>query len=108
MLSRAAALIVLAILAGYGVIKALPMLSGPSLSIESPAPYVSLPDGYLRIAGTAEHTESLTVNGGQVLIDQEGRFDRLILLPPGGAILTFTARDRFGRSTTEERTVFIP
>ncbi len=105
---RTTAVVVLLILIGYGGFKAWPLLSGPSLSISSPAPYASLPDGYLTIAGTAKHTESLIINDGQVFIDQEGRFSKTLLMPAGGAILTLTATDRFGRSTTERRSVFIP
>jgi hypothetical protein len=92
----------------YGGWKAFPLLRGPSLTIESPAPYASLPDGYVVIRGTARHTNSLTLNNGPLLIDENGRFSKVLLLPPGGAILTLTAADRFGRQVTRERTVYIP
>lgn len=105
---RVFATIILVLLVGYGAVKALPLLSGPSLEVISPAPYASQPDGYLPIRGVAKHTETLIINGGQVLIDQEGRFEKLLLLAPGSAIITLTATDRFGRSITERRSVFIP
>lgn len=108
MAPRALALVVLVLLFGYGVFKAWPLLSGPSLTIESPAPFVTTLDGYLLIQGVAKHTESLIINGGQVYTDQEGRFRQLLLMPAGGAILTLTATDRFGRSITKRRSVFIP
>lgn len=100
--------IALTILLGYGAWKAFPLLYGPSITLLSPAPYASQPDGYLPIHGVAERTESLTLNGGQLFIDQEGRFDKMLLLPRGGAVVTLVATDRFGRSVTVTRSVVIP
>lgn len=105
---RTLALIIVSILLLYGAIKALPLLSGPELTVLSPAPYASLPDGYLPIRGVAKYTETVQLNGNLLLIDQEGRFETLLLLPPGNAILVVTATDRFGRTVEERREVFIP
>ncbi len=98
----------LVILLGYGGIKAWPLLSGPSLEITSPTDYAQADNGFITISGVAHHTESLVLNDGLLLIDQEGRFEKTLLLPSGGAILSLTATDRFGRSVTERRTVYIP
>lgn len=100
--------IVLLVLIGYGLVKAFPLLRGPHLSIDSPSSYTSSPDGFITISGVAHNTEAVFLNGGLLLIDPEGRFEKRLLLPSGGAILTLTATDRFGRSVTEERTVYIP
>lgn len=100
--------IVLVILLGYGVVKAWPLISGPELRIESPTAYTSLPDGNITISGVALHTENLSLNGAPLLIDTGGRFAKNLYLPSGGAILTLTATDRFGRSVTEQRTVYVP
>lgn len=108
MRTKALAGIVLAILILYGGIKVWPLLSGPDLDIDSPTDYTTFQDGFIRVSGQAKHTESLILNGGPLLIDPEGRFDTTLLLPEGGAILTLTATDRFGRSTTKRRTVYVP
>jgi hypothetical protein len=108
MVLRTLVLIVLILLLGYGFIKAWPLLSGPSLSISVPTNYTTSADGFITISGTANHTESVTLNGGPLLIDQQGHFEETLLLPQGGGILTVTATDRFGRSTTQRRTVFVP
>ncbi len=100
--------VLLIALIGYGALKAWPLLSGPSLSIVTPISYTTFPDGFVSISGVARHTESLFLNGGILFIDPEGRFSTSLLLPSGGAILSFTATDRFGRSVTERRTVYIP
>ncbi|HYF28899.1 MAG TPA: hypothetical protein VEA36_00855 [Candidatus Paceibacterota bacterium] len=100
--------IALALLALYGLAKAYPLLSGPSLTITSPAPYASVPDGFVAIEGTARRTETLTLNSAVLLIDEEGHFSTVLTLPPGDAILSLTARDRFGRSVRDVRTVHVP
>lgn len=105
---RAIVGIVLVLLLGYGAVKALPILSGPSLLVDIPSDYTTFPEGFIGVSGVAHNTEAVFLNGTPVLIDPEGRFQRQVWLPQGGSILTFVARDRFGRSVTETRTVYIP
>lgn len=107
-MTRIAVGIILAILVGYGAIKAVPLLSGPSLSIATPSNYTTSVDGFITVSGVANNTETLLFNGGTLLIDPEGRFEKTLLLPSGGAILEFTATDRFGRTVSERRTVYTP
>lgn len=92
----------------YGVVKALPLLTGPSIRIDSPVAYQAFSDGFVQIQGTARHTETLTLNDGPLLIDESGHFATSLVLPHGSAILSLTATDRFGRSRLERRTVFVP
>lgn len=108
MMVRGAVGIALILLLAYGALKVWPLLSGPSLVIDVPINYTTSPDGFTTISGIAYNTETLLLDGGTLLIDQEGRFEKTLLLPSGGAILTLTATDRFGRSSTEHRTVFVP
>ncbi len=108
MIIRLAAGFVLLLLVLYGGWKAYPLLRGPSITIDSPINYTSYPDGLITISGDTANTEALFLNSGPLPIDPEGRFSKVIVLPSGGAILTFTARDRFGRQTTELRTVYTP
>lgn len=107
MLVRSLISLVLVILAGYGMFEAAPLLRGPVLTLTS-APYAYADDGFYAIEGSASHAESVTLNGGPLLIDEEGRFSRLMLLPSGGAILTVTAEDRFGRTVTKRLSVAVP
>ena len=102
------AAVVLLLIVGYGFIKAAPLIAGPSLSIDTPTSYTSYPDGFVGVEGVARHSEAVFLNGGPLYIDPEGRFSTTLLLPTGGAILSVTATDRFGRSTTERRIVHIP
>jgi hypothetical protein len=108
MTARILTVIVLLIVAGYGLREALPLIMGPSLSITEPKNSEIFYNSFINISGTAVHTQSVSLNGGPLLIDQNGHFQTTLTLPHGGAILTLTATDRFGRSTTERRTVFVP
>ncbi len=104
-LSRSISLILLLLVLGYGAVKAFPLLQGPRISISELS---TSPEGLTSISGTAVHTETLTFDGGTLLIDREGAFSTDLMLPRGGAILTLTATDRFGRSRTLQRTVITP
>lgn len=97
---------ILALLAGYGAMKAYPLIRGPEISINSPAAYASFSGGLVSISGRALHTETLYLNEAPLLIDEEGAFSEEFLLPKGGAVLTFTAIDRFGRKETKTRVVY--
>jgi hypothetical protein len=105
--TRTIAAVFLLALAAYGLVAAFPILSGPTLSIISPDGFQLLPDGHTLIEGTAKHTETLWLNGAPLLMDEEGRFSTALTLPSGGAILSLTATDRFGREVTERRSVFV-
>ncbi|MFZ1075400.1 MAG: Ig-like domain-containing protein [Minisyncoccia bacterium] len=99
---------VLILLAGYGFMEAWPLIAGPSLSITSPANNASLPGGQITIAGTATRAAQVTLDGEALLHDQQGRFSSTLTFPRGGSILTFTATDRFGRTVTVTRSIFVP
>jgi hypothetical protein len=103
--TRALGLILLLLVASYGVFKALPLIRGPYIVVSELS---TSPEGLTTLAGTAVHTEKLTLDGGTLLIDSQGNFRTTLMLPRGGAILRLTAADRFGRSRTLERTVITP
>jgi hypothetical protein len=98
----------LTILIGYGLIEAWPLLAGPSLSIASPADNAPFPGGIVAIRGSAPRAAQLLLNGAPVLHDQDGGFSSTLTFPRGGSILTFAATDRFGRTVTATRSIFVP
>jgi hypothetical protein len=104
---RSITLIVLVALLGYGAIEARPLVMGPSIQLDSPKEGAVSTDGNLTIAGTAYRTKTLILDGAPLLIDQAGHFSRMLTLPSGGAILSLTATDRFGRHATETRNVVV-
>jgi len=108
MVQRTIIVIVLVLLIGYGAKEAWPLLAGPQLSLTSPRNSERIDTGFTTISGTAIHTTGVTVDGATVLTDQQGHFSTALTLPRGGAILTISATDRFNRTVTEQRTVFVP
>jgi hypothetical protein len=92
----------------YGLIEAWPLIIGPMLSVESPADNATIEDGIVTVSGHVERASLFTLNGAPLLQDQSGGFSSTLTFPHGGSILTFVATDRFGRSITERRTVFVP
>lgn len=95
--------LLLALVAAYGAFKAWPLLSGPQIqvSVLSSDPTT----GLTTLSGRALHTETLLLNGGTLLIDESGNFATTLTLPRGTGILTLSATDRFGRSTSEQESV---
>ena|SRR3989344_1993199 len=99
---------VLLMFIGYGSVEAWPLVAGPSLSIASPEQNASFPGGIVAIKGRTARTASLTLNGAPVLHDQGGDFSSTLTFPRGGSILTFVATDRFGKTVTATRSIFVP
>ena len=99
---------ILLVLIVYGLIEAWPLLVGPSLSITSPTENAPFPSGIVSIIGKAERASSVTLNGTVLLHDQNGDFSSTLTFPRGGSILTFVATDRFGRTVTATRNIFVP
>lgn len=105
---RAVVGLILVTLVLYGGFKAAPLVLGPSLSLSSPVEGKSYPDGAVPVVGTAHHAEKLTLNGLPLLIDEQGQFSTSLDLPHGSAILSMTVTDRFGRTHSYTRTVYVP
>ncbi|MFA5942749.1 MAG: hypothetical protein WC798_03710 [Candidatus Paceibacterota bacterium] len=99
---------ILCLFAGYGLVKARPLIAGPKLFIESPANNTPFPNGMVTVSGKAERTALLTLNGRVMLREENGNFSSTLTLPRGGSILTFVADDRFGKRVTAIRSVFVP
>lgn len=92
----------------YGGMEAAPLIAGPRIDLSSPLESVSIVDGVIAIRGTAKRAESLELNGGPLLIEENGNFSKEITLPRGGVTLSLVATDRFGRTDKTVQTVFVP
>lgn len=92
----------------YGAVEAWPLIAGPSLNIESPADFATVEGGVVEIIGVAKRSASLTLDGTPLLPDQNGSFEKTLAFAKGASILTFVATDRFGRTVTDARTIFVP
>lgn len=105
--TRSIAALFLLALVGYGAVAAWPLIAGPQIALTSPAQEETMANGQTRIEGRALYTETLWLNGAPLLMDESGNFSASLTLPSGGAILSLTATDRFGREITERRSVFV-
>lgn len=99
---------VLVALAAYGSVEAWPLLAGPSILIDSPADNAPFPSGVVTVRGKAPRAARLLLNGAPLLRDRQGNFSTMLAFPAGGSILTFFAADRFGRTVTATRSIFVP
>lgn len=77
------------------------IIFGPMISI------LSHEDGFvsatpaLTLSGRAQNVAWLSLNGRQIFIDEDGRWEESLLLASGLSIMSLEARDRFGRETWE-------
>lgn len=107
-MTRHLTVVILLLIALYGLAEGWPLIAGPSLRIETPAHNALVPDGILTVAGTIARAAIFTLNGAPLLYDQNGRFSSTLTFPEGSSILTFVATDRFGKTVTETRNIFVP
>lgn len=90
------ALAVLAII-GYGLFEARRLIGGPSIAIDTPKDGSATSEQTVTISGTAHNISFLTINDAPAFTNEEGRFSVHLSPPPGYAIFTVAATDRFGR-----------
>ncbi|HFC11072.1 MAG TPA: hypothetical protein ENJ75_02710 [Candidatus Kaiserbacteria bacterium] len=100
-------ILLIVIVVGYGFNEAFPLLSGPKIKLSSPVNGMTTTSDIVTIAGTAKRVVALSFDGEPILPNRTGTFSKTLALPRGGAILTLTAMDRFGRTVTKKRTIFV-
>jgi len=93
----ALAIIIVCGLSLYAHFQSKRYLTGPVINIESPINGSTVTENPLHITGTASNITLITLNDREITTDTEGRFDEILLLAPNYSIITFRARDRFGR-----------
>src|SRR3989338_3578361 len=91
------------IVAGYAYFEGRGLLSGPSIEISGRAMEVSEP--FITLEGHAERITSLSMNGKDIVVTEEGAFSEPYVLAPGYNRIVLEARDRYGKTT--ERTIEI-
>jgi Glucodextranase, domain B len=101
-------LVVILVIVGYGLIKAWPLIEGPSLSINTPQNNATFDGGIVAIKGNAARASQVTLDGAPMLHQENGDFSVTLAFPSGVSELTFVATDFFGRKVTAERTIFVP
>lgn len=82
---------------GYAYYEARGLLYGPSINISGRAMLVTQP--YIEIKGTAAHIASLSMNGTDISVTEDGSFDQPYVLSPGYNRIVLDAQDKYGKST---------
>lgn len=86
----------IAVILGYSVYAALPLVQGPFLSATA-----TTGNHAVLISGMTKRVAFLEVNGAPIPIQENGSFRIERAYPPGYTAITITARDRFGKQTTK-------
>ena len=81
--------------------------AAPGLAIYRPADETRFASSTLEVAGRTEKESSLTVNGRELTLDEQGGFDEKIELPQGVNELHFISRNRFGKTQTAVRNILV-
>ncbi|HVZ75672.1 MAG TPA: hypothetical protein VG934_00110 [Candidatus Paceibacterota bacterium] len=96
-------LIVAAVLIlSYGLFEARRLIGGPEITIDSPLDGTATSTQLIAISGIAQNISFLTVNDAPAFTDEKGRFMVELSSPPGYAIFTVAATDRFGRRASAQ------
>lgn len=82
----------------YALYEAHGILFGPSIEISGRAMIVDQP--YIEIKGTAQRIASLTMNGADIPVTENGSFDEPYVLSPGYNRIVLDAKDKYGKTTS--------
>ncbi len=89
-------------LLGYGYYQSRDFLTGPLLSLVSPADGEIFSSPLITVKGSARNIAFLSLNGRRIFTDQAGNVSEQLLLPSGYSIMTIEATDRFGHRATKQ------
>lgn len=87
---------------GYSAFETRRLISGPEITVISPADGSATSSSIVLISGVAKNISFLTINDNPAFTDEEGHFMEALSPPPGYAIFTVAATDRFGRTARVE------
>lgn len=89
--------IALVLFGAYVIFQARYIIRGPQLTLTNELPIVQN-ERQITLAGTAENITEITLNGREIVTDQDGHFREQIVLENGYNIVSITAHDRYGRA----------
>ena len=69
----------------------------PSLQIAQPTDNSVIAGSSLQVQGKTDPADTVTVNGEEIFVDAQGRFQSQLGLTPGPKEITITAANRFGK-----------
>jgi hypothetical protein len=87
------------LVAGYAYFEARGLLYGPVITVSSATTEVH--DPFVDIKGTAQRISSLSMNGKDINVTENGAFDEPYLLSPGLNRIILDATDKYGRHRSQ-------
>ncbi len=90
-------ILVVIVVAGYGVLRAKTFAEGPVIIVSEPKDGSLITESPVTVSGTAKNISFINLNGAQIFTDETGKFSEQVLLSRGYNIITLEAKDRFGR-----------
>ena len=96
------AVLIVVLIVTYAIWRSLAYARGPHITITDPTDGASITASTTIIHGQVERTNNITMNGKSISIDEQGNFNETIIVFMGSNIITFEARDQFGRSVETE------
>lgn len=98
--------IIVAVIAGYAAYRSLPYAEGPDIQIYQPLNGSTVASSTVAIIGKASRTNSLSLNGAALQVDELGNFKETIIVFPGLNRITILGSDQFGRKVTYDLIIY--
>jgi len=89
------------VITGYALFQAKNIITGPTLSIESPYNGATLTEEAFVVKGFASNIASISLNDSPIFINENGLFEEKLIAPIGYSIMKLSVADRFGRRKTQ-------
>ncbi len=102
---RMLVLLAVAALAAYGLFEARQLITGPTITIVTPADGSATSSPAVRVEGVAHNISFLTINDAPAYTDEAGHFYEVLTPPPGLSVISVSATDRFGRAVKKTLTI---
>jgi hypothetical protein len=101
MLGIGSAIILTAVVFGYGYFRTKDFLEGPVLEITTPKNGEMFSSALISVAGLSKNLSFLSIDGRKIFTNKDGVWEEKLLLQNGVNIIEVQATDRFGRENTQ-------
>lgn len=71
---------------------------GPHITDISIPEYLNIEESFLEVNGKVAYTETLTIQGRSITLDESGNFKEILVFPRGNTTLEFVLTDPFGKT----------
>lgn len=94
------------IVVAYAVWRSFPYASGPRIEIFQPIDGSTATSPTVTVIGRALRVSSVTMNGRDISLTENGDFNETLVVFPGMNFISFQAKDRFGRVIDKNLEIF--